>query len=307
MTHEVSHNMLHDSSNNFPVINAVKPGHVTHKSAMIQAGIGMDDRFTNAKVLIDTGADFNAMSASFYRFLKSRGFHVKLLPSRQKTPPTAANSQPVKVVGDCVLDVQLTSQDGKTTVIRKIRFVVIVNLNASCIIGICTLRELGLLIKGTRMEVAGHRVCTMSNRKSIQFMDLVEIDGTKWGLYSDLTKSVGADFQMSAKGSNRMNQLLSTYSERCSSEYSPNEMKVGDYLVNLGTADDPPSELTIWEDHTKILNELKHCNNQNEGRKLITDDGLPANMSRNFLNILEGFQNVEESLNGPEGQYVEDC
>ena len=29
-------------------------------------------------------------------------------------------------------------------------------------------------------------------------------------------------------------------------------------------------------------------------------------MSRNFLNILEGFQNVEESLNGPEGQYVEE-
>ena len=29
-------------------------------------------------------------------------------------------------------------------------------------------------------------------------------------------------------------------------------------------------------------------------------------MSRNFFNILEGFQNVEESLNGPEGQYVEE-
>ena len=35
--------------------------------------------------------------------------------------------------------------------------------------------------------------------------------------------------------------------------------------------------------------------------------GLPANMSRNFFNILEGFQKVEESLDGPEGQYVEDC
>ena len=34
--------------------------------------------------------------------------------------------------------------------------------------------------------------------------------------------------------------------------------------------------------------------------------GLPANMSRNFFNILEGFQNVEESLNGPKGQYVEE-
>ena len=30
-------------------------------------------------------------------------------------------------------------------------------------------------------------------------------------------------------------------------------------------------------------------------------------MSRNFFNILEGFQKVEESLDGPEGQYVEDC
>ena len=34
---------------------------------------------------------------------------------------------------------------------------------------------------------------------------------------------------------------------------------------------------------------------------------LPANMSRNFFNILEGFQKVEELLDGPEGQYVEDC
>ena len=34
--------------------------------------------------------------------------------------------------------------------------------------------------------------------------------------------------------------------------------------------------------------------------------GLPANMSRNFFNILEGFQKVEESLDGPEGQYVEE-
>ena len=33
---------------------------------------------------------------------------------------------------------------------------------------------------------------------------------------------------------------------------------------------------------------------------------LPANMSRNFFNILEGFQKVEESPNGPEGQYVEE-
>ena len=38
-----------------------------------------------------------------------------------------------------------------------------------------------------------------------------------------------------------------------------------------------------------------------------TSDRLPANMSRNFFNILEGFQKVEESLDGPEGQYVEDC
>ena len=35
--------------------------------------------------------------------------------------------------------------------------------------------------------------------------------------------------------------------------------------------------------------------------------GLPANMSRNFSNILEGFQKVVESLDGPERQYVEDC
>ena len=311
MTHEVSYNMLHDS-NNFPVINTVKPGHVTHKSAMIQAGIGMDSRFVNAKVLIDTGADFNAMNASFYGLLKSRGFHVKLLPSRQKTPPTAANSQPVKVVGDCVLDVQLTSLKGKTTVIRRIRFVVIVNLNASCIIGISTLRELGLLIKGTRMEVAGHRVCSMSNRKSIQFMGLVETDGTKWGLYSDLTKSVEADFQMSAKDSNRMSQLLSTYSERCSSEYSPNEMKVGDYLVNLGTADDPPSELKIWEDHTKILNELKHCNNQSDGRILITDDVITEMVQRSHFSssgkkklkkLLEKFRSVFSSSSFDVGSY----
>ena len=35
---------------------------------------------------------------------------------------------------------------------------------------------------------------------------------------------------------------------------------------------------------------------------LTTLNRLPANMSRNILNILEDFQKVEESLDGPEGQ-----
>ena len=314
MTHGVSYNMHHDSLNNFqPICNSVKPNHVTHRSAMVKAGVGMDGRFINTKVLIDTGADFNALGASFYRMLKSRGFQIKLLPSQQKTPPTAANSQPVKVVGDCFLDVQLTSTKRKTTVIRRVRFVIIVNLNASCILGICTLRELGLLIKGTRMEVAGHQLCSMSNKKIIQFMGLVEENGTKWGLYSSLTNSVETNFQMLAKDSKRMNQLLGTYFEGSSLECSSSEMQAEEYLVNLDTADDPPSELTIWEDHTRLLKKPENCNNQTEERTLITDHVIAEMVQRsNFSScgkkklkkLLEKFRSVFSSSCFDVGSYT---
>ena len=270
MTHDASTNMRHDSIQLSPVIYPVK-NHVNHKSAMVPAGVGFGNRFIDTKVLMDSGADFNALAARFYRKLKSRGLNLTLLPSFLKTPPTAANSQPVKVVGDCVLDVMLTSIKKKKHIVRKVRFVVIVNLNAPGIIGISTLRDLGLFIKGNRMEVAGHRICSVSNSKTIQFMDLVINGETRWGLYADSKNSGETNYQQSASGFKETNRLYSTLAEINSPEYCPNEMKVGRYLVNLGTTDDPPSELILGDDHSRLLiDELKNSNNHAE-RVLITD------------------------------------
>ena len=313
MTHEASSNMHHDSSNFSTVINSAKSHHLTHKSAMVRAGIGRSGRFIETGVLMDTGADFNAMSAHFYRKLKSRDSDLKLIPSSQRSPPTAANSQPVKVVGDCILDVMLTSDKKKKNIIRSVRFVVIVNLNAPCIIGIDTLRTLGFFVKGTRMEVAGHRICSVSNMKTIQLVDLVEINGTRWGLYSSSNFSEESSFQKSAADlKSQMNQLCTTLAETNSSVYTPNEMKVGEYLVNLDTADDPPSELILKEDHFRLLNnEPKNSNNHAE-RVLITDDvitemvkksNFSSNGKRKLKKLLEKFRSVFSSSSFDVGSY----
>ena len=265
LTHGAS-STHHDST--FPTlvsVNSIKR-HVSHKSALVWAEVGLNNRYLGTELLIDTGADFNAMSATCYMKLKKRGFHCKLLPTAQRNPPTTANSQPVKVLGDCLVDVRLTSNK-KKNVINRVRFVVILNLNTSCILGISTLRELGLYIKGTRMEVAGQKICSVSNGRKIELLDLVVMDGTKWGLYSDSKIPMERGFHTSV---NNVNNLSSTLSETNSQEYEPDEMKVGKYLVNLETTDDPPTELTIREDHTRLLSEPKNCNNQAE-RKLITD------------------------------------
>ena len=313
MTHEASSNMHHDSSQFSTVINSAKSRHLTHKSAMVRAGIGRGDRFIETEVLLDSGADFNAMSAHFYRKLKSRDFNLKLIPSSQSSPPTAANSQPVKVVGDCILDVMLTSVKKKKNIVRSVRFVVIVNLNAPCIIGIGTLRMLGFFVKGTRMEVAGHRICSVSNRKTIQFVDLVEINGTRWGLYSSSKFSEDSSSQLSATDSkNRMNQLYSTLAETNSSVYTPNKMHVGEYLVKLETADDPPSELILKEDHFRLLNnEPKNSNNHAE-RTLITDSvitemvkksNFSLNGKKKLKKLLEKFRSVFSSSSFDVGSY----
>ena len=308
LTHDAS-STHGDSVSQTPVtVNAIKH-HGSHKSALIWAEVGLDNRFVRSEVLIDTGADFNAMKASFYLKLKKRGFHCKLLPTAQRSPPTTANSQPVKVLGDCLVDVRLTSIK-KKNVIKSVRFVVILHLNTSCILGIGTLRELGLFIKGTRMEVAGQKICSVTDGKKIELLDIIETDGSKWGLYSDPKIPMERGFHTSVNNVNN----LSISSDENSQEYEPTEMKGGKYLVNLETTDDPPIELIIRENHTRLLTEPENCNNLTE-RRLITDKTIAEMVcNSNFSlkgkvklrKVLERFRSVFSSSSFDVGSYKGD-
>ena len=110
------------------------------QSAYIQAEFGTSQNFMMTKVLIDTGADYNVIDSRFLTKLRRNGIKCTLLKPKRR-PPVAANNQPLKLLGDCELDMRLTSTNCKSTILRKIRFQVLGNLSTLCILGIDTLRK----------------------------------------------------------------------------------------------------------------------------------------------------------------------
>ena len=222
------------------------------------------------KTLIDTGADYNVIDSKFYNKLRQNGIKCPLLKPERR-PPVAANNQPLKLLGDCELDIKLTSTTCKSTILRRIRFQVLGNLSTPCILGINTLREIGLFVKEDTIELGGHKICQLTECKSkIQFLDShIDENGARWGLYTDPLVFQEKNHWLSA---NHVDSLYADLSGRTSQEYEPSEMKAGKYLVNLHTTDDPPTELIINKgDQTRWLNELKHCN-EKPTRKLIDED-----------------------------------
>ena len=244
------------------------------KSAYVQAEFGTSEKFMMTKVLIDTGADYNVMDSRFLTKLRQNGIKCKLLKPKRR-PPVAANNQPLKLLGDCELDMKLTSTNCNSTILRKIRFQVLGNLSTLCILGIDTLREIGLFVKEDTIELGGHKICqlTESTRK-IQLIDShIDNNGARWGLYTDPLVFQEESDWLSANHVDSLDADLSGRTQRRNSqEYEPSEMQAGKYLVNLHTTDDPPKELIINNgDQTRWLNELKYCNEKPK-RKLITDE-----------------------------------
>ena len=169
------------------------------KSAYIKADIGLTSKFIRTDVLIDTGADFNVIDARLLKQLRAKGIKCPLLKP-QRRPPVAANNQPLKLLGDCELDLKISSHC-KSILSRRIRFQVLGNLSTLCILGINTLRELGLYVKEDTIEIGGLKICQLTNSDhKINLIDsYVDEDGSRWGLFADSLVSLENNYSTAAK------------------------------------------------------------------------------------------------------------
>ena len=151
------------------------------KSAYIKAELGNSPKFLKTQILIDTGADFNVIDFRLLKQLRIKGIKSPLLKP-QRRPPVAANNQPLKLLGDCELDLRISS-NCKSIISRRIRFQVLGNLSTLCILGINTLRELGLYVKEDTIEIGGLKICQLTNSEQrINLIDsYVDENGSKWG------------------------------------------------------------------------------------------------------------------------------
>ena len=217
------------------------------QSAYIQAEFGTSSKYLMIKTLLDTGADFNVIDSKFLTKLRKNGIKCPLLKPERR-PPVAANNQPMKLLGDCELDMRLTSTNCKSTILRKIRFQVLGNLSTLCILGINTLREIGLFVKRDTIELGGQKICQLTEcTQEIQLLDShIDENGARWGVYTEPLVFQEDNDWLSA---NHVDSLDADSSEktlrRNSQEYEPSEMQAGKYLVNLHTTDDPPKALLI--------------------------------------------------------------
>ena len=293
--------LQHSSVNN---INSIES-----KSAYIQAEIGNCSKFIKTKILIDTGADFDVIDFRFLTKLRNQGIKYHLLKPRRR-PILAANNQPMKLFGECELDMKLTSTDCKTTS-QAIRFQVLGNLSTPCILGINTIRKLGLFVKGDTIQLGDQKICLLTNGKSmINLIDsFTDENGAKWGLYTDSLDFQEENYQFSA---NNVESLREEYAEGTSIENEPSEMKAGKFLVQLDVSDDPPNQLAIdISDQTRWLNRLQHCKEKPK-RTLITDEKIDDLVSksqfsgegrRKLTKVLKKFREVFSSSSFDVGKY----
>ena len=294
--------LQHSSVNNINLIQS--------KSAYIQAELGNNSKFLKTQILIDTGADLDVIDSRFLIKLRNHNIKYQLLKPRRR-PPVAANNQPMKLLGECELDMKLTSINCKTTS-QAIRFQVLGNLSCPCILGINTIRKLGLFVKEDTIELGGQKICLLTDGQStIHLVDeIVDENGAKWGLYADPLVSPEENCWFSA---NHVGSLDEDYAEGTSTEYEPSEMKAGKYLVFLDVTDDPPNQLAIDStDHTRWLNRLNHCNEKPK-RNLITDDTIEKLViksqfggegRRKLTKVLKKFREVFSSSSFDVGKYT---
>ena len=279
------------------------------KSAYIKAELGNSPKFLKTQILIDTGADFNVIDFRLLKQLRIKGIKSPLLKP-QRRPPVAANNQPLKLLGDCELDLRISS-NCKSIISRRIRFQVLGNLSTLCILGINTLRELGLYVKEDTIEIGGLKICQLTNSEQrINLIDsYVDENGSKWGVYTDSLVSEENNYLLAAK---HVVSLDEDSVGSTSSEYEPREMQPGKYLVNLNDTDVPTELYLNKTEQTSWLNELAYCKEKPK-RKLITDETIAemvqkSNFSsigkRKLTRILEKFRSVFSSSKFDVGKYT---
>ena len=248
------------------------------QSAIIHAEIGHSDTFMKTKILVDTGADYDVIDSRLVDKLISRKINCSLLKP-ERSPPVAANSQRMRVLGDVILDVKLISADcNSQSILQKIRFCVLQNLSTWCILGINTLRRLGLFVKDDHIEIGGHKICLLLNRmeKSQLSEFFVDRQGTTGNLYD----SVSARDRSYHSSVNHVSHALSNIlSETDSSVDYPDEMKVGKSLdLRLTTDGHPPYRKNKGE-HIRFMN-MPTNRKSKSIRKLIADDVINEMVSR---------------------------
>ena len=231
-------------------------------------------------VLIDTGSDFDVVDLRLLNNLRHTNINSTLLKPKRNAP-VAANNVRMNQLGDVILDIKLKhSTNCNQKLERKVRFTVLTNLSTPCILGIGTLRSMGLYVKGDTISLGGVQICSISDGdKTINFQEShIDENGSKWGIYADPIFNLESNHHDSETHKDKLyeNDFASDIEKECFSR----EMKPEKYLVLLQITEDPPKALKIKSDHSRLLNELKNCKTN---RKLITDECDQINCSQIYF------------------------
>lgn len=293
----------------FPTVNSLHNQNL--QSAIIHAEIGHSDLFMKTKILVDTGADYDVIDSRLVDKLISHKINCSLLKP-ERSPPIAANSQRMRLLGDVILDVKLISADCTSqSILQKIRFCVLQNLSTWCILGISTLRRLGLFVKDDRIEIAGQKICLLLNR--IEKSQFNEFFVDRQGTTGKSNDSVGAVERSYQSSENHMSRLSNILSETDSSVDIPDEMKVGKSLDKRLTTDgQPPYDVKNKVGHTRFM-DMPANRKSKSNRKLITDDVINEMVSRSSFSrdgkfklteILKNYRSVFSSSSFDVGKFT---
>ena len=280
------------------------------QSAYIHAELGDSDKFITTTVLVDTGSDYDVIDLRLLNKLRQNNINCTLLKPKRRAP-LAANNIRMTQIGDVVLDIKLVNQKSCNHIhLRKVRFNVLSNITTPCILGINTLREKGLYIKGNTIKIGGLKICSILEDETVKLDDtFIDENNRKWGIYTS-DPILNLDTNLHGSENHMVNQLENDFGGDIEKVNDPWEMKPGKFLVLLKITDDPPNELKLKGDHSRLLNELKHCNTN---RKFITDDVIKemvqnSNFTKSgkteLMKILQKYKSVFSSSSFDVGKYT---
>ena len=295
------------SKENFSVnsLNALKT-----QSAYVKAEIGDSQKMVSCTVLIDTGSDYDVIDLRLLNNLRQHNINSTLLKPKRNSP-VAANNERMNQLGDVILNIKLgSSKNCNRKLERKVRFTVLTNLSTPCILGINTLRSMGLFVKGDTISLGGVKICSiLDGNKTINFQEShIDENGSKWGIYADSIFNLESTHYDSVNHVD--NQIENDFERDIEKECFSREMKPEKYLVLLEITEEPPKALQIKSDSSRLLSELKNCNSN---RKLITEDTIMkmvqnSNFSSHgktsLTKILRKFKSVFSSSSFDVGKYT---
>ena len=178
-----------------------------------------------------------------------------LKPKRRA--PLAANNIRMTQIGDVVLDIKLVNQKSCNHInLRKVRFNVLSNITTPCILGINTLREKGLYIKGNTIKIGGLKICSILEDETVNLDDtFIDENNRKWGIYTS-DPILNLDTNLHGSENHMVNQLENDFGGDIEKVNDPWEMKPGKFLVLLKITEDPPNELKLKGEMKNYLNLL---------------------------------------------------